>query len=97
MTNLKQHYVGHTRSATDKRSLAMVLPSELVKSLNIDPLTILFLLKVEGHDELQLRIIRQEHLEKKDMENTVPADNVLPLPSRHHLSLNRRSTTIEKL
>lgn len=59
----------------DKRSLAMVLPSELIRSLNIDPLTILFLLKVEGHDELQLRIVRQEHLEKKEMENVVPADN----------------------
>ncbi len=69
---IKQYYIQPYLVGKDKRSLAMVLPSEMVKSLDIDPLTILFLLKVEGHDELQLRIIRQEHLEKKDTENAIP-------------------------
>ena len=81
MTNLRKYYISPYQVGKDKRSLAMVLPSELVKSLNIDPLTILFLLKVEGHDELQLRIIRQEHLEKKDTENATP---VIEQEAGHH-------------
>ena len=68
----KQYYVQPYQVGKDKRSLAMILPAELVKSLNIDPLTILFLLKVKGNDELQLIIVRQEHLEKKEIGKYVP-------------------------
>ena len=63
----QQYYVQPYLVGTDKRSLALILPSGLVKSLSIIPQTTLFLLKVEGHDELQLRIIRQENLEKRTL------------------------------
>ena len=66
----KQYYVQPYLVGTDKRSLAMILPSVLVKSLNINPMIILFLLKVAGHDVLQIRIIRQESLEKKVTEKS---------------------------
>ncbi len=80
----RQYYVHPYAVGTDKRSLVMIIPSGLVESLNIDPLTILFLLKVVRHDELQLRIIRQDWMERKNTERTY-ADN----------ALNRRSTIIE--
>jgi hypothetical protein len=59
-----------------KKSLAMILPSEIVKTLQIDPLTILLLLKVKGIDEIQLKIIREEDLAKKDTENRLSAEKV---------------------
>jgi hypothetical protein len=65
---VKPYYVQPYLVGSDKRSLALILPSKMVKSLNIDPITVLFFLKVVGHNELQLRIIRQENLEKRDTE-----------------------------
>ncbi len=63
----KQYFIHPYPVGIDKRSLAMILPFDLVKSLNINSSTMFFLLKVRENDELQLRIIRQEHLEKKDI------------------------------
>jgi hypothetical protein len=58
-----------------KKSLAMILPSEVVKLLRIDPLSIFLLLKVKGTNELQLKIIREEYLNKEDeTENMIPAE-----------------------
>jgi len=61
----KQYYVQPYLVGKDKRSLALILPAKLVKALNINPLTVLFLLKVIGSDQLQLIVVRQEHLESK--------------------------------
>jgi hypothetical protein len=49
---------------TGKRPLALFISTKLVKLLNIDPPTILFLVKVAGPDELWSRIISQEQPEK---------------------------------
>ncbi len=66
---LTRHYhVQPYAFGTDKRSLAMIISYELFKSLIIGPLTILFLLKVAIHNELHLKIIRQDDLERKDTE-----------------------------
>ena len=54
----------------DKKSLAMVLPSEVVKALEINPQTIFLSLKVVGVDSLYIQIIRQSDLERKDIENS---------------------------
>ena len=43
-----------------KKSLAMVLPSEVVKSLKINSLSVFLLLQVKGVDNLELKIIREE-------------------------------------
>ncbi len=61
----KQYYVQPYLVGKDKRSLALILPAKLVKALNINPLIVLFLLKVIGGDQLQLIVVRQEHLERK--------------------------------
>jgi hypothetical protein len=50
----------------DKKSLAMVLPVEVVKALEINPQSIFLLLNVRGKDDLQLQIIREEDLAKKE-------------------------------
>ena len=57
----------------DKRSLAMVLPSEIVRSLRINPMTVFLLLQVKGADKLELKIIREEDLLKKDEMSTTAA------------------------
>ena len=56
----------------DKKSLAMVLPSELVKTLEIEPQVIFLSIKVMGVDNLLLQIIRQSDLERKDVGNSIP-------------------------
>ncbi len=56
----------------------MIIPSELVKCLGIDPLSIFLLLKVKGKDNLQLNILREEDLEKKESENMTPVNKSLP-------------------
>jgi antitoxin component of MazEF toxin-antitoxin module len=60
-----------------KRSLAMILPTGMVKALDINPQTVLLLLKVKGNDDIYIKIIRQEDLSEKNTENTIPADKVL--------------------
>ncbi len=47
----------------------MVLPSEIVKSLRINPLNAYLSLKVNGPDNIELKIIREEELAKKDEED----------------------------
>ena len=50
----------------DKKSLAMVLPVEIVKALEINPQSVFLLLEVKGKDELQLQIIRESDLVKRE-------------------------------
>lgn len=59
-----------------KRSLDIVLPSEVVKSLNIDPLSIFLLLQVKGTDNIELKILREENLAKIDAEDMIPVEKV---------------------
>lgn len=71
----KQYYIKPYLVGTEKRSLALILPSKLVKELNINPLTALFLLKVTGSDQLQLIVVRQEYLERIDATDVTSADD----------------------
>jgi hypothetical protein len=57
----------------DKKSLAMVLPAEEVKTLEINPQSIFLLLNVKGKDDLQLQIIREDLVKK---EKVIPVANV---------------------
>lgn len=50
----------------NKMSVAMILPSKFVKSHRIDPSTVLLLLRSDGSDSLQLKILREEDLNKKE-------------------------------
>jgi hypothetical protein len=70
----------------NKRSLAMILPSAVVKALNIDPLAIFLFLKVDGSDDLQLKIIREKDLVKKDTKNTISADKFTRLTQQVSIS-----------
>jgi len=54
-----------------KKSLAMILPSEVIKTIKFDPLTMLLFLKVDGMDEIHLKVIREEDLIKKE---NIPAE-----------------------
>ncbi len=69
-----QHVIQPYLVGKGKKSLAMILPSEVVKSLKLDPLSIILLLKVNGTDNLQLQIIREEDLVKKSEQNMIPAE-----------------------
>jgi hypothetical protein len=79
-----QHFIQPYLVGKGKKSLAMILPSEVVKSLKIDPLSIILLLKVNGIDDIQLRIIREEDLVKKDTENMILLKS-FRLANRYHL------------
>jgi len=48
----------------NQSSLAMIVPSKIVKEHNIDPSTVLFLLRSDGFNELKLKIIREGDLDK---------------------------------
>ena len=72
-----QYLIQPYRVGKHKRSLVMILPIGMVKALDINPQTVLLLLKVKGIDDIYLKIIRQEDLAEKNSENTIPADNVL--------------------
>ena len=74
----------------DKKRLAMVIPSELVKALEINPQVIFLSLKVIGVDSIHLQIIRQSDLERKDIENALLHNSPFPNTfSSHLLPTNR--------
>ena len=75
----------------DKKSLAMVIPSELVKALEINPQAIFLSLKVIGVDSIHLQIIRQSDLERKDIENNLP---LVKVSQPHPLHQQQTSTAI---
>lgn len=64
------------RVGKNKQSIHMNIPSDIAKTLNIDPLTTIFLLKVTGHNRLELKILRAEELDKNDVheKNELPVD-----------------------
>jgi hypothetical protein len=73
---LNKIYLIHLYSVgKDKKSLAMVLPSEIVKTLEINPQFVFLILKVKSADNMQLQIIREADLEKKDIEYGNPVDD----------------------
>jgi len=58
---------------SNRKSLGFVLPAPVVKSLEIDPLSDYLLLKVSGKDNLQLKVLRKEDLDKKEAGKEIPA------------------------
>ena len=60
----------------EKRSLAMIFPSPVVKMLKFDPLTMFLLLKVHGADNIQLTLIRKSDLIKKKSKNSKPVEQL---------------------
>lgn len=58
----RNHVVQPYRVGKDKRSLAMVIPADIVKSISIDPSSDLFLLKVIDSNEIHLKIIKEQDL-----------------------------------
>ena len=79
----------------DKKSLAMVIPSELVKALEINPQAIFLSLKAIGVDSIHLQIIRQSDLERKDIENNLPLVKVSQ-PRQHQHQQASIATSIKK-
>ncbi len=70
-----QYFVQPYTVGKEKRSLAMILPFGLVKSLGLEHHSTLLLLKVIRQDEIKLLIVRQEELEKKvAIESTSPIE-----------------------
>jgi hypothetical protein len=74
------------RVGRDKKSLSIVLPSEIVKLLHVNPLSVFLLLSTNGLDEINLKIIREEDLTKKDIGNVLPAADKVMQPSQQSSS-----------
>ena len=64
----------------------MILPTELVKALDIDPHAVLLLLRIKGIDDIYLKIIRQKDLAEKNTENMIPAADKFLKPSQQESS-----------
>ena len=73
---LKHHYLIQPYPTGKKqKSLAMILPSDIVRSHNINPSTDLLLLRSNGFDDLQIKILREENLnEKAGTGKAIPVD-----------------------
>jgi hypothetical protein len=80
----------------DKKSLAMVIPSELVKALEINPQAIYLSLKVIGVDNIHLQIIGQSDLERKDIENNLPLVKVLQTHPNHYKQRYHQQFVLKK-
>lgn len=65
------YYVG-----ANKRSQAIVLPSQLVKLLEINPLDTYVLLSQYGSKELHLEVIKVERLTNKYVKKSVSSENL---------------------
>ena len=51
----------------------MILPSKVVKKHDIDPSSVFLLLRSEGFNDLKLKILREEDLEKEENGKAGPA------------------------
>lgn len=62
----RTHVIQPYKVGKNKSSLAMVIPVDVVRSFNIDPNSDILLLKVMGSNEIQLKIIKEQDLEKSN-------------------------------
>jgi hypothetical protein len=71
---MNQHFIIRPyKLGANRKSLGMILPSKVVKFLEIDSISIYLLLKVKGKNDLQIKIIREEDLmEKEETEKARP-------------------------
>ena len=80
--NLQRQYVIQPYSVgKEKRSLAMVIPAEIVKSLKIDPLSIFLLLKISGKDDLHLKVLRRRFSKKRNRKGYTCGNKCKPIRS----------------
>ena len=66
----------------------MIMPFELVRSLNLAPHSILFLLKVIESDEIHLLIVRQEDLRQRVNNSTIQPDEQVELKDHNQKEEN---------
>ncbi|HEY6536460.1 MAG TPA: hypothetical protein VIY08_11790 [Candidatus Nitrosocosmicus sp.] len=85
MSKFKQYLIQPYSVGKDKKSLAMVLPSGIVKSLRINPMAAFLLLQVKGADNIELKIIREEDLIKKETESMMPVEKFTRLAQQESL------------
>lgn len=83
----KRYLIKPYSVGTDKRSLAMVIPSPIVKALRIDPMDVLLYLWVEGPSNLLVRILRQKELEKEEIQKRIPAEKFPRLDQQEPLKI----------
>ncbi|HXT82904.1 MAG TPA: hypothetical protein VN704_00900 [Verrucomicrobiae bacterium] len=74
----EQHLIQPYRVGKNKKSLAVIIPSEFVKLFEIDPSTVLLLLKAQGYDEIQLKIIREDLINKISRNDVLPVGRLSP-------------------
>jgi hypothetical protein len=74
VNKFKQYLIQSYSVGKDKRSLAMVIPSDIVKSLQIKSMTIFLLLRVKGADNIDIKIIREADLAKIETQSMIPVE-----------------------
>ena len=63
----------------DGKSMAMIIPSAVIKSTKFDPETMFFMLKVSGPNSLQLEIISEKNIVSQ---NKMSAQKFTTLPEQ---------------
>ncbi len=71
-----RNYVTSLLSKMGNDEKVLVLPSEIVKSLRINPMAVFMLLKVNERDVIELKIIREDLTRKMDVEKMTPVEKV---------------------
>jgi hypothetical protein len=74
MYNKEQYIIQPYRVGKERRSVAMIVPSKVVKTLKIDPATNLVLLKIRAPDGLELKILREDQLIGKEEKKVMPVE-----------------------
>jgi len=58
----------------NQKSVAMIIPASIVKAHEIDPSSVILLLRSDGFNDLKLKIIREQDLiEKEEAGKEIPA------------------------
>jgi hypothetical protein len=69
MATKSMHLIQPYRVGKDKKSMAMILPSSVIRYTKFDPNTMFFLLKVTGTNSLHLQIINEKNIINENMES----------------------------
>lgn len=70
------------KTGKEGRSLAMIMPSTVLKSIRFDPKSMYFILKVNGINSLQLDVIRDKDQGLNKEGNLISAQEFTRLPEQ---------------
>lgn len=71
---LKNYFIRPYGVGKERRSLAMILPSEIVKTFELDSAALIFLVRAVDYNHLQITIIREKDIIQENNQTMIPAE-----------------------